>query len=171
MRQEKQLLLDEVKGMIEHYGSFVIMNYANVNANQVSGFRRQIAELGGDVQMINKRILVKASQGAGLELDVDALPGHIGLVFAGTDALQTAKAVLKFGKDTNNSVSIVGGRFEGQLYNGPQVVQLSALPGKDEMRAQLLSVLIAPMQQTLGVMDSMLCSILYCLENKSKKTS
>ena len=49
------------------------------------------------------------------------------------------------------------------------VESLSKLPGKDEMRAQLLAYLEAPMAQTLAVMDALLTSVVYCLENKSKQ--
>ena len=51
------------------------------------------------------------------------------------------------------------------------VEKLSKLPGKDEMRAQLLATFEAPMAQTVAVMQSALCCVLYCLENKAKKES
>ena len=50
-----------------------------------------------------------------------------------------------------------------------RVEKLSKLPGKDEMRAQLLSVFEAPMAQTLAVMDALLASVVYCLDNKCQQ--
>lgn len=169
MRQEKQLLLDEIKEQIEKRESFVIMRYFGLGANTTADFRRQIADMGGNVEVVKKRILVKAAQEAGIELDNEALQGHIGLVFAGSDAVQTTKAVFKLRKDSNKAVEVLGGRFEGQLYNAEDVEKLSNLPGRDEMRAQLLGLFEAPMAQTVAVMQSALCSVLYCLENKAKK--
>jgi len=171
MRAEKQLLLDEVKEQIEQRESFVIMRYFGLDANTTADFRRQIAEMGGDIEVVKKRILVKAAHEAGMELDLEALPGHIGLVFAGTDAVQTTKAVFKLRKDTNKAVEVLGGRLDGQLYNAEDVEKLSKLPGRDEMRAQLLGLFEAPMSQTVAVMQSALCSVLYCLENKAKEES
>ena len=49
------------------------------------------------------------------------------------------------------------------------VERLSKLPSKDEMRAQFLSVLEAPMSQTLAVMEALLTSVPYCLDNKCKQ--
>jgi len=170
MRSEKQFLLEEVKEMIDRHQSFVIMQYSRMSANKANDFRCQIAEVGGDVQMINKRILVKAAKESGIELDLAALPGHIGLVFTGEDPIPAAKAVVQLCKESNQGISILGGRFEGQLFPGQQVEELSKLPGKDGMRSQLLAVLEAPMQQTVGVMNSLLCSVIYCLEEKSKKS-
>lgn len=170
MRQEKQLLLDEIKDHIEEYNSFIIMNYSGLDANATAAFRDQIVEMGGNMEVVKKRVLLKAAQAAGIELDSNVLEGHIGIVFAGADPIQATQAVFKLKKDTK-AVNVLGGRFEGQLYNADDVEKLSKLPGKDEMRAQLLSVLEAPLSQTVAVMNSVLCSVLYCLENKCKESS
>lgn len=169
MRPEKQLLLDDIKEQIEQRGSFVIMQYLGLDANSTSDFRQQIADLGGDLEMVKKRILIKAAQDVGIELDLSMLPGHIGIVFTGEDAIQTTKAVYQLRKEKKNSINVLGGRFDGQLYSAEDVETLSKLPGKDEMRAQLLSTFVAPAQQTVSVMDALLCSVLHCLENKSSE--
>lgn len=171
MRQEKQLLLDQVKELIEERKSFVIMRYFGLKANAAAKFRRQIGELGGEVEFVKKRILVKAAQEAGIELSVKALTGHVGIVFAGIDAVQTTKAVFQLKKETEQAVDVLGGYFDGNIYNANDVETLSKLPSKDEMRAQFLGTLEAPMAQTAAVMQSLLTCILYCLENKAKEGS
>lgn len=169
MRQEKQLLLDEVRDQIGQYGSFVIMRYLGVKANTANAFRREIASMGGNVEVVRKRILIKAAEAAGVNLDLNMLDGHIGLVFASKDPLETAKVVFKYSKETNDAITVIGGRFDGQLYSANDVEMLSKLPSKDGMRAQLLGTLEAPMSQTLAVMEALLTSVAYCLDNKSKQ--
>lgn len=169
MRQEKQLLLDELKNQIGQYSSFVIMSYKSLKANDANQFRNEIAKLGGMYEVMRKRILLKAAAEAGVSLDLEALPGHIGIVYAGADAFETAKYVFKFGQDKDKAVQVLGGRFEGQLYNAAQMEMLSQLPSKDEMRAQLLGTFEAPMAQTLAVIDALLTSVCHCLENKSQQ--
>jgi large subunit ribosomal protein L10 len=171
MRHEKQLLLDEVKEHMVKYPTFVIMSYQKVKANQANQFRNEIAKLGGNVEIVRKRILVKAADAIGLKLDLEALPGHIGLVLAGKDPIETTKAVFRFSQENDKAMEVLGGRFDGLYYDGKQVEMLSKLPGKDEMRAQLLAVLEAPMSQTLAVMEALLTSVVYCLDNKSKENS
>lgn len=168
MRQEKQLLLNEVKDQIEHFGSFVIMRYLKLSANKANEFRRQVIKIGGNVEVMRKRILIKAAKEAGVELDLEALPGHIGLVYANDDPIEMTKFVFKFGSENAKAIEVVGGRFDGQIYNAVDVEKLSKLPGKNEMRAQLLSTFEAPMAQTLAVMDALLSSVVYCLDNKCK---
>lgn len=173
MRKDKQLLLDEIKEQINaaYNGSFVIMKYQGLPSNRVNEFRREIANMGGNLEMVRKRILIKAAETAGIKLSLKALPGHIGIVFSGKDPLETTKAVFKFSRETDKAAEVVGGRIEGQLYSGPDIEILSNLPSKDEMRAQFLGTLEAPLSQTLAVFEAILSSVVYCLDNKSKQSS
>jgi large subunit ribosomal protein L10 len=171
MKKEKQLLLDEVKGQIDQFDSFVIAQYTKLSANALGQLRRSVHDQGGDVHMVKKTILVRAAKDAGVDLSEKELPGHIGVIYGGSDPLETAKLVFKFSKENDNAFSVVGGRFDGKFYKGKDVETLASLPGKDEMRAQLLSVLEAPLSSTLGTMDAILTSLLHCLENKSQKGS
>lgn len=170
MRHEKQLLLDEIKDQMGKKGTFVIMSYQKVTANLANKFRNEIAKQGGNVEIVRKRLLIKAADELGLKLDLEALPGHIGLVIAGKDPIETTKAVFRFSQENDKALEVLGGRFEGQYYDGKQVEMLSKLPGKDEMRAQLLATLEAPMSQTLAVMEALLSSVVYCLDNKAKES-
>lgn len=169
MRKEKQLLLDEVKNQISQFDSFVIMRYLGLSANKANEFRREVAKGGGSVEIVRKRVLIKAAEAAGIVLDLATLPGHIGLVFAGKDPVETTKLVFKFSQENEKTIEVIGGRFEGQLYGADKVEMLSKLPGKDGMRALLLATLEAPMAQVLAVMEALLTSVVYCLDNKSKQ--
>lgn len=166
MRPEKQLLKKEIKDKIDQSGSFVIMHYSRMSANTANSFRREIGQRGGEVEILRKRLLEKAIEGSGLDINLADLPGHIGLVFLGDNALETTKAVFKFGQENGKVIDVLGLQYEGQLYLGQDAKTISELPSKDEMRAMFLSTLEAPMSQTLAVMEAVLTSVVYCLENK-----
>lgn len=169
MRNDKQLLKQEIVDKMQQHGSFVIMHYAGLTANAANDFRRQIGKLGGDVEIMRKRVLVKAAEDLGVQLDLSALTGHIGLVFLGRDPIETTKAVFKFSQEREKVIGVLGGQLDGKLYSGEDVEKLSQLPDMDTMRAQLLSVFEAPMSQTLAVMDALVASVVYCLDNKVKQ--
>lgn len=169
MRAEKTLLLDEIKGQFDTYSSFVIMGYEGFTANEANAFRTTIAGLGGDVEMVPKRVLVKAADEAGVTLDKEKLPGHISLVFAGQEPFETAKVVCKYSKDSKDRMTVLGGRFEGQLFSGEDVEKLAKLPGMDQLRAEFVGLLEAPMTQIVSLSETLLSSIIICLENKAEK--
>ena len=169
MRKEKELLKNEIKDKIENFESFVIMQYGALSANAANEFRRQIGKLGGEVEVARKRVLIKAAQDAGISLDHSSLQGHVGIVFFADDPIESTKAVIKFSQDRDKVIQVIGGRFDGRLYSGADVERLSTLPGKNEMRAQLLSVFEAPLSQTLAVIEALLTSVPHCLNNKAKQ--
>lgn len=171
MIEEKQLLLDEVREQIQASPSFVIMRYLGLKANKAGEFRRQVAALGGDVGVMRKRILRKAAKAAGIDLDAIELDGHIGLVYSNDDPAAIAKCVYAFGQENEKTIAIAGGYIEGRVYQADDVVVLSQLPGKDEMRSQLLGLFEAPMAETLAVVDALLTSVIHCMENKCKGES
>lgn len=168
MRPEKEFLKDEIKEKIKKHGSFVIMKYSALKANTANEFRREMGKLGGEVEVVRKRVLLKAAEDIGLKLDMALLEGHVGLVFLGQDPLEATKAVFRFSQAHEDVFDVRVGSLDGTLYSGADIDRLSKLPSKDEMRAQLLGTLEAPLAQTLAVMEALLSSVVYCLDNKSK---
>jgi large subunit ribosomal protein L10 len=169
MRAEKQLLLDEIKSKLEKSNSFILTKYSSLKANTSHSFRSQLSKAGGDYEVVRKRVFVKAAESLGISIDVKDLEGHIGVVFSDKDPIETTKAVYKFSKENDKVVQVIGARLDGQIYKAADVEKLSQLPSKDEMRAYLLGLFEAPMAQTLAVMEALLSSVVYCLDNKSKQ--
>jgi len=170
MRQEKQLLLDEIKGKIDESTALVLTRYDKLTPNDADGFRRSISDAGGAFAVVKKRVLVKAAEKGGIDLDPNMLKGNIGVMFAYQDPLAPTKALFKFADANKESFEVLVGRFEGKICNAADVKAISQLPTQDEMRAQFLGLLEAPMSQSLAVMEALLTSIMHCLENKSKET-
>jgi len=170
MRAEKTLLLDEIREKIDGAKALVLASYAKLEPNLAAEFRTALRKQGGGVEVVKKRILVKAAKESGVTLDVNTLDGHIALFYAGEDPVATTKTIFNFTKDNEDLLKILGGRFEGQMCSAADVVQIAKLPSKDEMRAQFLGLLEAPMSQTLATMDALLTCVLHCLANKSEQT-
>ena len=171
MRQEKQLLLDEIKDKIEGSSAIVLTKYQSLTPDLSASFRKALLETGGSFTAVRKRLLWKAAKENGIDLDLDALEGHIGIVVASDDPIPTTKAVFDFAKNNKETLEILAGQFEGRLCSAEEVTAIAKLPSKDEMRAQFLGLLEAPMSQTLSVMEALLTSILHCMENKNKDGS
>jgi len=159
MRAEKTLLLTDLKKKIDNSNAFFITRNLGVNPNADAGFRTELMKLGGEYEVVRKRIFVKAAIEAGIKLDDSTLEGHIGVVFSTQDAIQTTKAIFSFIKQCEEKLAVVGGHFEGQLCSGKDIETISQLPDQDGMRAQLLSVFEAPMAQMLSVVEAYLESV------------
>jgi large subunit ribosomal protein L10 len=169
MLAEKELFLNEVKGKIDPSIGFVLASYRGINANGFASFRNRLVEAGGDFFVIKKRVFVKAAKDLELSYAVDELEGHVGLAFAKDNFLALTKALYAFKNENVDTLKVIGGHFEGKKCSEQDVETISKLPSQDEMRAQFLGLLAAPMTQTLGVVQAMLTSVIYCLDNKANK--
>lgn len=171
MRQEKKLLTREITTKMHQHPAFVLLRYQNLSANLANEFRRRLDPLGGEFEVIRKRVLLKATLEMGLDIPLSDLSGHIGVVFLGQDPLETTKKVSQFGQENEKAVELLAGRFDGRLYSAKEVDMLSKLPGKNEMRAQLLSVFEAPLSGFVGLAQAVLTSVPYCLLNRVDQQS
>ncbi len=169
MRSEKQLLLDEIKEKIEGSNGFIVARYQSFSAARAREFRDYVAEVGGEFEVVRKRVFMKAALETGIELDVKALEGHVGIVFARDDVTQVAKSTVKYGDDHDKSIAVLGGHIEGEFCSAEEVEAIAKLPSLQEMRAQILGLFEAPMSQTVGAVQAILTSVIYCLDEKSKK--
>ncbi|NDD57863.1 MAG: 50S ribosomal protein L10 [Chlamydiae bacterium] len=170
MRQEKTLLLNEIREKLDGSKAIVLTCYKNLNPNKAADFRMRVAKSGGTFEVVKKRMLIKAAEKSGIAIEKNTLQGHIGVIFAEQDPVQTTKVVYEFRKENEEMMDVLGGRFEGKLCSPADVELISKLPGQDEMRAQLLGLFEAPMSQTLAVVEALLCSVVYCIENKLQET-
>ena len=171
MRPEKQLLLDEIHDQIKAYASFVILSYKGFTANVANDFRSEMIGLNCQYEVVRKRLLLKAAEKLDIGLTPQQIPGHIGLLLLDDDSIDALKKVFDYQKDLSNAVEVIGGHFNGQLLDAQEVEQMSKLPTKNEMRAQFLGLLEAPMAQTLSTMEALVCSVIYCLDNKAKEAN
>ena len=171
MRPEKQLLLDEINDKIAGSKAIVLASYKRLEPNAAAAFRTNLAKTGGSLEVVKKRVLIKAAQVAGLAIDPALLQGHIAVVFANQDPIQTTKTIYQFSKENEEVLEVIGGRFEGSMCSAKDVEQISKLPSKDEMRAQFLGTLEAPLSQTLAVLEALLTSVMHCLDNKSQQNN
>jgi large subunit ribosomal protein L10 len=171
MKHEKQLLLDEIKQQIVQSPSYLVASYVNLSAIKANQFRREMAKIGVEFEVVRKRVLVKAAENAGIKLNVEDLPGHIGILLPKNDPIEATKAVLQYSDSNEGCFQLIGGRVEGHMVGAADMKRLSQLPGKQDMRAQFLGTLEAPQAQTLAVIEALLSSVVYCLDNKSKDAS
>ncbi len=169
MREEKNLLLDEIKNKLETSSSFIVTRYSKLAPNTAHELRVRLVKMGSELEVVKKRVFLKAAANLGVALNIGDLQGHIGVVFATQDAIESIKEVLDFGKKNEKVIDVIAGRLDGNIYNEGEMKTLATLPNKNGMRAELLGLFEAPMAQTLAVIDALLCSPLYCLENRAKQ--
>ncbi|NQU15026.1 MAG: 50S ribosomal protein L10 [Desulfobacteraceae bacterium] len=163
MRAEKIQLVQDIKTLLETSPSFFLVNYKGLTAKAFAELRSLLASVGGQCHVMPNRIFRKASEELGLELHKEtAFVDDNALVLSGEDVVAVAKILRDFAK-THEELAVKLGVLNGQLCSSEDVTALAALPAREVLLAQLLSVLEAPASQLVRVMNAKLASIVYVL--------
>ena len=155
MRKEKTLHLDPMASFVEGSQSLILTSYQKMDANTTADFRTALRQAGGTLTVVKKRMFLKAAASLGYNFTQE-LDGHLAVIGVKEGVIDAAKTLYKFKKQTENMIQVLGGQFEGKLCTAQEIEMISNLPTQDEMRAQFIAVLEAPMSHTLSVIEEML---------------
>ena len=96
MRDEKKILLDEIKEKIDRSTALIVTKYDKLPPNGAWTLRDQLGKFGCEYEVVRKRVFLKAAELSGVQMEEKQLPGHIGVAFmAQAEALPSAKVLLK----------------------------------------------------------------------------
>ncbi|MGH7272702.1 MAG: 50S ribosomal protein L10, partial [Polyangiaceae bacterium] len=117
------------------------------------------------------RIALKDSPLSG-KLD-DVLVGMTGIAWSYEDPSVAAKVVKAFRKDAaGEKLQIKAGLIDGSLLDPKGVEEkLATMPGKNELRAQLLATLQAPLQSFVALLAAPGQNFVYLLSAKERQGS
>jgi large subunit ribosomal protein L10 len=168
MRQEKELLLNEIKTKIDASTAMIVAQYDRLAPNVSWKLRDQLAKSGSLFEVVQKRVFVKAAEKAGMSIDVSELKGHIGVVFVNQpDAMPATKLIYKFSEENGNIFHVLFGQMEGKSMPAADLEVLSKLPSMLEMRASLLGLFVSPMSQMLAVLDAAMAGPMSAVDQES----
>ena len=157
---------EDVSLYVEALKGATAVVFADLAALKVadSGSLRREAEKA-DVGIISskKTLLRKAlAQAAVGEVDESALSGSVAMLAARGDQIVPAKLVADLGKK-NPKVAILGGILDSRWLSAAEVKALASLPSRDQLIAQVVGSVRAPLSGLVGVMQGNLRGLVQAL--------
>ena len=95
------------------------------------------------------------------------LKTQIALVFGYEDEISSAKILHQFALE-NPNLKILGGYFEKKIREGDEIITLAQLPTRDELLANFVGTLSAPVSNFINVLDGNIKGLIFIL-SKIKK--
>ncbi len=171
-KEQKKAIVAEVAKKIQNSKALVFANFKGVSVKNVSAVRKELSENGSGWQVLKKTLLNIALKEAGIAVDVRKLDGQIGVAFS-QDEVTAAKVLAQFAK-ANKDVpfTIEGGTLGIKELSIDEVKALAKLPSQDELRAQLVGTLAAPITSFVRVLSGNLSGLVQVLKAiEEKKTA
>jgi large subunit ribosomal protein L10 len=145
-----------VEGLRERLGRAKIAIVAQpqgIDVGQITQLRRRMRELEGEYKVAKNTLALRAIDQSGYEPLRGTLIGQTALVFGYGDPMVVAKEIVKYAKDNAGKLEIKAAVLDGQLFEAEQVSELAKLETKEQLRAKLLGVLLAPASQLVRLLN------------------
>lgn len=131
----------------------VLTDYRGLNVAQITNLRNKLRQVDGEY-LVAKNTLTRLAVGDNTAEQMQALlKGPTAIAFGFSDAVAIAKTVQAFAKDHDKLV-VKGAVFEGDVLTAAAVERLATMPGRDQLRAQFLALLMTPATQFVRVLSA-----------------
>ncbi|MCB9676493.1 MAG: 50S ribosomal protein L10 [Alphaproteobacteria bacterium] len=163
-REEKAAFVEEIRGRFEAAPFVVLADFKGSTVAQMDALRRACEPTGSHFQVVKNTLSKRAIAGLDAQKLEPHFVGNVGVLFAGEDAIATAKMFKAQLKD-NKLLVVKAGLFEGDVLDEKGVEAVAELPSREDLLATLLSTIQEGPRQLLGVIQGAPRDLLYLLQN------
>lgn len=172
-KQQKAEALGAIAETLEGANTVYLTDYQGLTVEQATGLRRAFREADVQYKVLKNTLLRRAmEEQGGFEDLLDQLHGPTAVAFT-NDPAAPAKVLEKFLDDNDLEVPRFKGAFiDGAIYGDDQLATLAKLKSKDELLADILGLLMAPITNVasaLGAQGSGLASVIQQISEKEEE--
>lgn len=153
--------VSRLQEQLQQAKSVVLADYRGLTVADMQALRAQIRAVGGTLTVAKNTLLklaLKSDQG---------LTGPTALILGQKDPLAPIKALVDFAKNHALNLPIPkAGIMDDRVLTIEDIQTIAALPSRDQLIAQLLGQLQAPLYGLANVLQGNLRSLVYVLRNK-----
>ncbi|MEK7649479.1 MAG: 50S ribosomal protein L10 [Patescibacteria group bacterium] len=153
-RTKKESIVAELQSKIGKSKAMLFGRFHGLSVAKITELRRTFRREDAEYMVAKKTLLRVAFRESGKDLSLD-LPGEIGIAAGFGDELSIFRAASAFAKKEKGAFEIVGGFFEGQFVDAKTAKALGAIPGREVLYAQLMSVILGNTRKLVYVLDQL----------------
>lgn len=152
-REKKEELVARYKELIQESSALVFTNYKGTSVAQVRALRNKLKDTNTTYVVVKNSLLGIALKESGRVVPEALLKGTNGVAFLGEDIGKSVASLNEWIKSAK-IVEVTGALLETSVIEGPSAAQLSDLPTKEQVRAQLLGVISGPARSLVQIVNA-----------------
>ncbi len=167
-KTEKQATVTELREKFQGAQAAIVTEYRGLTVAKANELRRALEKEGAVYRVIKNTLARLAVEGTEYAVLQGEFTGPVAVTWAYRDPVATAKVLTQFAKDTP-VLTLRSGALGGKLLSVPEVEALSKLPSREQLLGQLLSVMVGPMRNLVGVLSGVprsFVQVLHAIEEK-----
>jgi len=170
-RTKKDEVVKELNEALDSAKIVVFTDFKGMDVNSLTNLRNKVRESGGRY-LVAKKTLIKRVLDEKKIKDLNPLEmeGQIGIAFGTTDSVSTSKVVYQTQKE-GKILRILGGIMDPsnsleqfQILSDNEIIELAQLPTREELLAQVVGSIKAPISGFVNVLRGNLTGLVYALK-------
>lgn len=166
--QKKETLTAGYIEKLRRTQALIVTEYRGLTHKQLEVLRRELRGCESELVVSKNTLMARALREVGLPAPESLLTGPTAVTFCYSEIAAPAKALTKFAKDSK--VLVLRGGLMGQsVFDENGVQTLTELPGRDQLRAQLVGTLQSPISGLVNVLAGSLRGFLTVLNARAQQ--
>lgn len=162
-KDQKKKIVSDLAEKLKNSKAAVFSDYKGLPVKEMMALRKELRKQGIDFAVAKKTLMNLAFKKAKIDVDVRKMEGQLAIAISPEDEVEAAKIIAKNAKG-NENLKILGGILETRFLGKEEVMELSKLPGKEELLAKLVGSLNAPVSGFVNVLAGNLRGLLNVLK-------
>lgn len=139
-REGKSEIIESLRERLSGAPAVLVADFQGLKVEHTDQLRRQFRQAGVHYEVVKNTLMKQAIQGTRMANMAGLFKGNSAIAWHDEDPSAPAKVLKDFAKGRDD-FKLKGGWLDGKLLAPEGVEMLATLPGKNELRARLLSVL------------------------------
>lgn len=164
-REAKEAVVEQLSNDLSRFKLAVLTDYRGLTVAEVKELRRNLAEEGMSYRVTKNTLLriATASNPSLKDIDPATFTGPMALAIGFDDEVAPARVIFQYAK-THEALEIVGAiTSDGAVLTPAEVKALANMPSRDQLRAQVVGTIAAPISGLVGVLSANVRSIVNVL--------
>ncbi len=163
-RNQKTQEVQEYKDRLKTSKAVYFIEPKGVTPNEATALKKSLYGLNSQFNVIKNSLFEIALKDEGMTVDAAVLEGPNAAIFSSDQISESAKIISTFIKESEKA-EIRGGLLDGKFISKEQVEALASLPSREQLLAQVVGTMNAPVSSFVNVLAGNVRSILYVLNS------
>lgn len=155
--EQKEAFVEEFTTRLGKAKGLYLADFTGMDVAEVTALRSKLRSRGVEYHVIKNTLLRLACRNSGYEVLEPFLEGPTALAYSVDSEVEPARAIAEFAKVHTRPV-LKAGIIGEKLYSREEVLQIAALPPREELLAQIAGTIVAPLTNLLGAVNALIAS-------------
>lgn len=152
-KQQKQVIIDEIKGKLENAQSAVVIDYMGITVAEADAMRKKLREANVDYTVYKNTLIKRAIEGTDYAPLAEVRDGPSAVAISTEDATAPARTLNGIIKEYKK-MEFKAGVVEGTYYDKAGIEQIADIPSRDVLIAKFMGSIQSPVSKFVRTLQA-----------------